>query len=150
MMVPRVPGFASAIDSGGRIRTIARSPSELCFVRHRSLQTASHCAALRQGSAAGSVLSCAYGSARGLALTLLLAAAVLWSQTLGQQHVHVDHEQSVDCVVCLQSDHTPLPRLAMATAAFVAAGSDHVSLTVVTPVLGVLPASYLSRAPPKA
>ncbi|MFK7916346.1 MAG: hypothetical protein AB8B93_20705, partial [Pseudomonadales bacterium] len=66
-----------------------------------------------------------------------------------QQHLHAD-DVSADCVVCLQSDHAPLLRVAVAAASFVAGSSHCVVREARSSASARCAASYLSRAPPQA
>ncbi len=79
---------------------------------------------------------------------LLLAVAFVFSQSIAQQHIHLDGELSAGCIVCHHADNSPglLAQVAVKTLHAVSALIPDVDIASV--VLARPQHDYLSRAPP--
>ncbi len=88
------------------------------------------------------------GGRRGIALLLLMAVAFVASQSIAQQHVHIDGDQSPLCTVCHHADKSPHAVEAAHDLSYVAYSHYRSSVQHTTHIPAPVNYDRLSRAPP--
>ncbi len=79
---------------------------------------------------------------------LLLAVAFVFSQSIAQQHIHVDGELIANCVVCHHADNSPGLLTKVAVNASTAVSASLPDIAVAFDQFTKLQHDHLSRAPP--